>query len=165
MALVNPSVTDEIVGIKFDKVADTDADYASAANNTIIYNLETKVVVLKDGNGVIRELYKNSLSESSIASAANIAANWDTDDLINVTALGVNTTIDNPTGTPKNGQAIVYQIEDDGTTRTIAVGGQFVTVDGVTTPTDTVPNKWVKLWCVWDAKNSQVSIEKVSNEA
>lgn len=57
MALIDPSITDEVFGVKIDKVADTSADYASAANDTIIYNLQTKEIVKKSSQGNILPMF------------------------------------------------------------------------------------------------------------
>lgn len=60
-----------------------------------------------------------------------------TNDLVSVSALAVNATIANPTGTAAAGQGFVITIKDDGTARTLTWGSNYVGMDGAPVATTT----------------------------
>ena len=61
----------------------------------------------------------------SVASNASITPLAATIDMVRVTALAINTTINNPTGTPNEGQILEIRIRDNGTARTVGFGANF----------------------------------------
>ncbi len=78
----------------------------------------------------------------ALTDGANIATNSDNGDLFTVT-LGGNRTIDNPTGTPTDGQQIMYRLKQDATgSRTVTWGAAFRFSTDVVSPTlTTTANK------------------------
>lgn len=64
-----------------------------------------------------------------ITSAATITPTF-SNDVVRVTALAVDATIANPTGTAVDGQEIRLKLEDNGTQRSLAWGSQYVPVGG-----------------------------------
>ena len=85
----------------------------------------------------------------TVTSAATITAT-STNDLVNVTALAVGTTIANPTGTFVNGQIVSYRIKDNATPRTIAYDTKFKAF-GSALPTTTVASKITLLSAMYNS--------------
>lgn len=81
----------------------------------------------------------------SITSSATPTLNADTTDDYEITALAISTTIKNPTGTPFDGQIILYRIKDNGTPRSISYDTAFVDLTG-SAPNTTTTSK-VTLVC------------------
>lgn len=83
---------------------------------------------------------------STVASASSVDVNVDNFDLVQVAALGVNTTVNAPTGTPTEGQRLVVRVTQDATgSRTITFNAVFV---GATAETGTASttSTWEFLW-------------------
>ena len=85
----------------------------------------------------------------TVTSNATITAT-STDDLVNVTALAVGTTIANPTGTFVNGQIVSYRIKDNATPQTIAYDTKFKAF-GSALPTTTVASKITLLSAMYNS--------------
>ena len=85
----------------------------------------------------------------TVTSAATITAT-STNDLVNVTALAVGTTIANPTGTFVNGQIVSYRIKDNATPRAIAYDTKFKAF-GSALPTTTVASKITLLSAMYNS--------------
>lgn len=77
-----------------------------------------------------------SASIQSLTSASTITP-VATNDLVSVSALAVNATIANPTGTAAAGQGFVITIKDNGTARTLTWGTDYVGMDGAPVATTT----------------------------
>ncbi len=75
-------------------------------------------------------------SIQSLTSASTITP-VATNDLVAVSALAVNATIANPTGTAEAGQGFVITIKDNGTARTLTWGSNYVGMDGAPVATTT----------------------------
>lgn len=61
----------------------------------------------------------------SVTNAATVTPTSDTIDLVDITAMGQDFTLANPTGTPTNGQKLLVRIKDDGTARAITHGNGY----------------------------------------
>lgn len=81
-----------------------------------------------------------------------------------VTGLGVNTTFNSPTNFSYDGQSFILRIKDNGTSRTLAFGGQYRAV-GVTLPTATTANKNIYLGIVLNSTDGFFDIISVAREA
>jgi len=57
--------------------------------------------------------------------------------MVDITALASNLTVNNPTGTPVNGQKMMFRYLDDATSRTLSWGNKFRGVMGNTLPSST----------------------------
>lgn len=99
----------------------------------------------------------------SVASAATVTPTF-SNDLVEVTALAVDLTIANPTGTAVNGQGLVIRINDNGTARALAFGSQFRAID-VTLPTTTVVDKWTYIAAVYNSGETKWDVVAVRTEA
>jgi len=100
----------------------------------------------------------------SVASSATVTANADTNDMVIVTAQAEALTLANPSGTPTEGQGLIYRIKDNGTARTIGYGANFRAM-GITLPTTTVINKTLYLACVWNVADSRWDVIGERQEA
>lgn len=95
-------------------------------------------------------------------SAATITPTF-SNDLVTATALAVNVTLANPTGTALDGYGIAIRLKDNGVARTIAYGTQYRAV-GVSLPTTTVAGKNLYLGCIWNAADTKFDVVAVNQE-
>ena len=98
------------------------------------------------------------------ASSATPTADADAHDQYNVTAAAANMTFGSPTGTPTNGQMLLYRIKDNGTARTIAWNAIFRAI-GVTLPTTTVISKTLYVGTVYNSADTKWDVIAVGLEA
>ena len=101
---------------------------------------------------------------SSTTSVASITPDISSFDQYAVTAQAVNLTINAPTGTPVDGNKLMFRILDNGTTRTLTWNATF-TVIGVTLPTATTASKMVYVGCIYNAANTRWDVVAVSTQA
>lgn len=101
---------------------------------------------------------------TSEASNSAPAPNVSTTDMYILTALAVNTVLGAPTGTPVQGQKLIYRIKDNGVARTIGYNAIYRAV-GVTLPTTTVISKTLYLGMIYNATDARWDIIAVSQEA
>jgi hypothetical protein len=86
----------------------------------------------------------------SAASASTLTPSIATADVYAYTALAANLTINAPTGTPVDGDKLIFRILDNGTARTLTWDATY-TVIGVTLPATTTANKTVYVGCIYNA--------------
>lgn len=79
---------------------------------------------------------------SSTTSASSVTPNVNNFDQYTYTALAANLAINAPTGTPFDGQRILFVIKDTGTTRTLTWNGTYLNT-AITLPTNTPIGKWL----------------------
>lgn len=101
---------------------------------------------------------------TAVASTNSLTPNADTTDIVDVTALSQGMTINAPTGTPANGQALLYRIKDNGTGRSLSYNATHVAV-GVTLPTSTTANKWTYILERWNATANAWHVVSIGREA
>jgi hypothetical protein len=87
-------------------------------------------------------------------STATLTPDISVDDQFNITAQAVGLTVAAPTGTPVDGNKIIFRILDNGTAQTISWNATY-TVIGVTLPTTTVVNKTTYVGCIYNANNTR----------
>ena len=92
-------------------------------------------------------------------------ANSDSFDIIVITGLSNNLTFSAPSGTPTNGQKLIYRISDNGTVRTLDFTA--FTAVGVTLPTATIgtSTKVIYVGCIYNADNPRWDVIAVTTEA
>jgi len=73
-------------------------------------------------------------------------------------------TINAPTGTPVDGNKLVFRLLDNGTARGLTWNGTY-TVIGVTLPTTTVINKTTYVGCIYNANNARWDVIAVTTQA
>ena len=115
---------------------------------------------------------------SSTASAASITPDVSSYDQYVVTAQAAGLAINAPTGTPVDGNKLVFRLLDDGTARaltwdgtydgrvtiTLPVDGTYTAI-GVTLPTTTTANKTTYVGCIYNANNTRWDVIAVTTEA
>jgi hypothetical protein len=79
-------------------------------------------------------------------------------------ALAANLTINAPTGTPTDGDKLIFRLLDNGTARTLTWNATF-TVIGVTLPTTTVISKTTYVGCIYNANNTRWDVIAVTTQA
>jgi hypothetical protein len=91
---------------------------------------------------------------TAITSSATPTVNTDNADKVDITALAtaITSMTSGLTGTPTNGQALVFEIKDNGTPQTIAWGSAFV-AGGVALPTTTVASKILTVGFMYSTAN------------
>jgi len=101
---------------------------------------------------------------SSTTSTASITPDISSFDQYAVTAQAATLTINAPTGTPVDGNKLIFRILDDGTTRTLSWNATY-TVIGVTLPTSTTATKMTYVGCIYNAANTRWDVVAVTTQA
>lgn len=136
-------------------------------SSTDIFDASTigrEILTAGSADAIKTALSINAPRVGSTASSATPQPSWDSHDQYNVTALAVNAVLAAPSGTPVDGQPLVYRIKDNGTGRTLGYNAIFRAV-GVTAPSATTPNKTIYLGCKYNAADAKVDILAVAEEA
>lgn len=118
------------------------------------------------------ETLTNKRITSRVSSAASISSplawNSDTFDQYIATAQAGALTINADSGTPTNGQKIIFRFKDNGTARaltwTTGTSKSFRAV-GITLPTTTVISKTVYVGCIYNSDDSRWDVVAVAQEA
>jgi len=118
------------------------AVYENASNNVVIPGTFTATA------GVIDTRLNPRVS--STASTASITPDLGAYDQYSVTAQAVALTINAPTGTPLNGNKLVFRILDNGSPQTISWNGVYTAI-GVTLPLTTTANKTTYVGCIYNS--------------
>jgi hypothetical protein len=92
----------------------------------------------------------------SVTSSATVTAT-SLNDLVRITAQAAALTLDNPTGTFAEGQALIFRIKDNGTARAITFGAKFRAV-GVTLPTTTTISKTTYVGCIYNSTDDKFDV-------
>ena len=92
---------------------------------------------------------------ASTTSSATVTTNSDSYDMQVVSAQAAGLTIANPTGTPTEGQLLMYRIKDNGTSQTISYGTNFRASTSQALPTATTVSKWMYLGFSWNNTDSK----------
>jgi hypothetical protein len=100
----------------------------------------------------------------SAASASSLTPDISVGDIYAYTALAANLTINAPTGTPTNGDKLIFRLLDNGTSRTLTWNATY-TVIGVTLPTATTINKTTYVGCIYNANNTRWDVIAVATQA
>ena len=79
------------------------------------------------------------------------------------TALASGLTINAPTGTPVDGDKLIFRILDNGTTRALTWNATY-TVIGTTLPTATTANKMTYVGCIYNAANTRWDVVAVTTQ-
>ena len=122
-------------------------------------------IIETNGSGILS--FTNTLTSkrldprvTSASSASTVTPDVSTTDIIAFTALAEGLTINEPIGTPVNGNKLIFRILDNGTTRALTWNATY-TVIGVTLPTDTIANKTVYVGCIYNSSASRWDVVSV----
>lgn len=122
---------------------------SDATKNSATVNLTNKNIVRRVN------------SQTSTATLTPVYATYDD---YQITALAVNLTIANPTGTPNNGEHFIIRLKDNGVARTITFGANYRAI-GITLPTTTVVNKTMYIGCKYNSTDTKIDVIALSQEA
>lgn len=82
-----------------------------------------------------------------------------------ITAQAAALAIANPTGTPANGQSMLFRIKDNGTARAISWSGTQYRAVGVTLPLTTVISKTLYIGLIYNSADTKWDVLAVGQEA
>jgi len=99
----------------------------------------------------------------SVASASSVTPTIASYDEYAFTALAATLTINAPTGTPVDGNSLIFRFLDNGTTRTLTWDATYVVI-GVTLPTATTANKTTYVGCIYNANNTRWDVIAVTTQ-
>lgn len=94
----------------------------------------------------------------------SITPDVSTADIVTVRGASSAITLNNPTGTPLQGQKLVIRIKDNGTARAISYGTEYRNL-GATKPTTTVLSKTLYLGLIYNSTDSKWDLVAVAQEA
>lgn len=100
----------------------------------------------------------------SSAADGSISPDISAADQYNRTALAAACTINAPTGTPVNGNRLMFRLRDNGTARALTWNGTYRAV-GVTLPTTTTASKTTYVGCVFNSDENFWDVIAVSTQA
>lgn len=100
----------------------------------------------------------------STTSTSTLSPDIQAYDQYDLTAQAVGLTVAAPTGTPVNGNKLMFRILDNGTGQTITWNATYTAI-GVTLPTSTTANKMVYVGCVYNSTNTRWDVIAVSTQA
>ena len=101
---------------------------------------------------------------TSAASASTLTPSVATADVYAYTALAAGLTINAPTGTPVDGDKLMFRLLDNGTSRSLTWNATY-TVIGVTLPTATTISKTTYVGCIYNANNTRWDVIAVTTQA
>jgi hypothetical protein len=101
---------------------------------------------------------------TSAASASTLTPSVATADVYAYTALAAGLTINAPTGTPVDGDKLIFRLLDNGTARALTWNATY-TVIGVILPTTTTINKTTYVGCIYNANNTRWDVIAVTAQA
>lgn len=142
-------------------VPDTPSFHLTLAQVTVANGatsiVNANIADVRDQIKVNRDFLPTSKRVTSITSSSTPTPNWDTDDILVVTAQGATATFGAPTGTPTSGQPILIRIKDDGTARALNWNAVYRAV-GTYLPSTTVIGKTLYVGGLWNATDSKVDV-------
>jgi hypothetical protein len=100
----------------------------------------------------------------SATTATTLTPDVSVGDIYCYTALASALTINAPTGTPTNGDKLMFRLLDNGTGRALTWDGTY-TVIGVTLPTTTTANKTTYVGCIYNSNNTRWDVIAVTTQA
>lgn len=101
---------------------------------------------------------------STTASTATLTPDISSFDQFNLTAQAAGLTVAAPTGTPVDGNKIMFRFLDNGTARAITWNATYTAI-GVTLPTTTVISKMLYVGCIYNAANTRWDVIAVTQQA
>lgn len=108
-----------------------------------------------NGNGVFGKIIPKI---NSTVTSNTISPNADADNMISATGIAAGLRINNPSGTPQDGQRLMVRFKDNGSSQTLTWGTVSVTsayaAGGVALPTATTAGKWMHLGFIYNSTDS-----------
>lgn len=101
---------------------------------------------------------------SSTATASSVTPTTTSYDTYAYTGLASGLTINAPTGSPVDGNRLMFRFLDNGTPQTLTWNGTYTAI-GITLPTTTTANKTTYVGCMYNANNTRWDVIAVTTEA
>lgn len=101
---------------------------------------------------------------SSTATASSVTPTTTSYDTYAYTGLASALTINAPTGSPVDGNRLMFRFLDNGTPQTLTWNGTYTAI-GITLPTTTTANKTTYVGCMYNANNTRWDVIAVTTEA
>ena len=101
---------------------------------------------------------------TSAASASSLTPDISTTDIYAYTALAAALTIGVPTGTPVNGDTLIFRIKDNGTSQTLNFNAIYRAV-GTTLPSATTANKILYIGCIYNSAETFWDVVALAQQA
>lgn len=124
------------------------------ANRTITFPDATGTVVLEDNTATLTNK-RVTPRNNTVASSSSLTIDSDANDVYTVTALSAAMTINNPSGTPTEGQKLIIRIKDNGTARGLTWSGSQFRAGDIAFPTTTVLSKTMYVGLIWNSTDSK----------
>jgi len=133
--------------------------------------LQERIKLVTSGGAGISEAGVATLTNKRIqprfvtaATATTLTPDVSVGDIYAYTALASALTINAPTGTPTNGEKLMFRLLDNGTSRALTWNATY-TVIGVTLPTATTISKTTYVGCIYNANNTRWDVIAVTTQA
>jgi hypothetical protein len=104
-----------------------------------------------------------NIRASTTTSASSVTPDVASFDQYNFTALATGLTINAPTGTPLDGQKLIFRILDNGSVQTLTWNATYTAI-GVALPVATIANKTLYVGCIYNAYNTRWDVLAVANQ-
>ncbi len=131
------------------KLTITLQDYSDDINDSYATPSDSYIMTV---TAALKNDYIPRIQEAAIAST--ITPSGDSVDFVDVIDLNTNTTFQQPSGTPRNGQKLMFRIRDAGTSVTITWNSVFAS-GGIALPVITIPNKWMHVGFIYNTTASK----------
>jgi len=142
-----------------------------AVNDTITFSANIAPAFDKANSAeviAIAAFNKANVNVSTTTSTATLAWNSDTFDQYQLTAMAVGVTVSADSGTPVNGQKIIFRFKDNGTARSISLTtgtSKSFRAIGVTLPTTTVISKTLYVGAIYNSTDDRWDVVATAQEA
>ena len=153
-------------GYEMDELHNVSAQ-SPTTGQTLVYNSSTSLWEKSNApliSGTTISSTRITPRVVSAASASSLTPSVATADIYAYTALAAGLTINAPTGTPVDGEKLVFRLLDNGTSRALTWNATY-TVIGVTLPTATTINKTTYVGCIYNANNTRWDVIAVTTQA
>ena len=115
-----------------------------------------------NNNRILKTIVNPSVQETTSTATLTIDADQENEGIL--TAMAVNLAIASPTGTPVQGQSLIFRFKDDGSARTLTWNAIFRAI-GVTIPTTTTASKVLYVGCKYNSTDTKWDVVSVQEEA
>jgi len=149
------------------QILQTEDDFATS--NSFTFTKDEGISSSEDHSPNITDLdypqkiYVDTPKLQTVTSSATVTP-VSTNDIVTITAQATGLTLANPTGTFKEGQALMIRIKDNGTARGITFGSNYRAV-GITLPTTTVISKTLYLGIIYNDVDTKWDVLGINLQA
>jgi hypothetical protein len=124
----------------------------------------SSAITLTTTTATASALRVNPRVSSAASPTSPLAPDFSLYDIYAITGLTTALTINAPTGTPVDGNKLIFRILDNGTARALTWNATY-TVIGVTLPTTTTASKTTYVGCIYNANNTRWDVIAVGTQA